>query len=232
MVANNKITITPRINNDGIVDLTIAIDTGDFQGTSASIKTNRSIITRVQMGIGEVLVLGGLTSSKVVDEITKTPILSDIPIIKNLFQGKSKTKTTANLYMFLRVSVIKPQTEGRADDYTQLKLDYAKRQILNADTYVKDKDPIQRWFFKPKNHSISETIQNINNARFAPIDNFAENKKCPPLTDIINDPFYRPEGTIKHEQHHRAKKRNQMVQNEANSLQPLSLKKRKPIIDS
>lgn len=229
--ATTTIKITPRINGDGIVDLSISIEAGDFTGVEAGNATKRTMNTRVQMGVGEVLVLGGLTSSKVIEFTSGTPILDKIPLIRNLFSGKSRTKSNANLYLFLRVSIVKPQLEGRPDDYTQLKLDYAKRQILHVDSYTKTKDPIQRWFFKPSHHSISETIKNMKNGNFAPIDDFAENKKIPPGSDIANDPFYRPVDTIKEEQAKRKRPTSKKNENSVNLLPELSLKRRKPNTD-
>ena len=229
--AATTVKITPRINGDGIVDLTISIEAGDFIGTTAGNTTKRTLNTRVQMGVGEVLALGGLTSSKIVESSTGTPILDKIPIIRNFFSGKNRAKYNANLYLFLRVSIIKPQLEGRPDDYTQLKLDYAKRQILHVDTYAQTKDPIQRWFFKPSNHTISETLKNMKEGRFEPIDSFAESKKIPPGSDISNDPFYRPVETIKEEQAKRKPTSSKKEKKSLELLPELSLKRRKPNTD-
>ncbi|MCK4499708.1 hypothetical protein KAU11_04380 [Candidatus Babeliales bacterium] len=196
--AKTSAVITPRVNNAGIIDLTIEIRVEDFKDRTASHPTinSRSLNTRVSMGVGEVLVLGGLTRSKHAENQYKTPILSSVPIFGNFFKSKQKRIDKKHLYIFIRPTIIKPQFEGRADDYTQFKLDYAKHQIFKVENYSKSKDPIQRFFFKPRNHSIQETMDDIKSRRFHYIDDFVEKKYMPPTADMRRDPYYRARETL------------------------------------
>jgi len=78
-----------------------------------------------------------------------------------LFRNKTKDTRKTNLYIFIRPSIIKPRFEGGPDEYTKLKLDYAKYQIMNVEELRRTKDPIQRWFFKPEGQSIRQTLKDL-----------------------------------------------------------------------
>lgn len=191
--AGTKVVVTPQINSEGIVDLLleIKIDQFDTNSDTAPDVIRRSIKTKSTMATGEVLVLGGFKVSDQKITLYKTPLLGDIPIIGNFFKSKKKTKTEQYLYLFIRPSIIKPQFEGAPDEYTQLKLDYSKYQMLKNDAYAKDKDPIQRWFFKPTNYTISQKLNESRLGIFAPIDDFAEAKGQPKSVNIKEDPYFK-----------------------------------------
>ena len=199
--AKTEVTITPRINLTGLVDLRIEITLNEFLttgGTSeAPPKATREIETRATMATGEVLVLGGLTKDKATVNNYKTPILSRIPILGNLFKYKTRSAQKTNLYVFIRPSIIKPQFGGGPDAYTQLKLDYAKHQLFQAETIQHSKDPIERWFFKPDKQSIDEKLNDLKKGVFRPIDDYAEGKKQPASVRIERDPYYRAAEEIK-----------------------------------
>ena len=92
--------------------------------------------------------------------------------------------------------MIKPNFDGAPDEYTQLKLDYAKYQMIKNDNYSKEQDPVQRWFFKPTNHSIKDTLADARNGVFRPIDNFTYGRSQPKTVDIRHDPYFRASATI------------------------------------
>lgn len=192
--ANNTVKITPRINGQGIIDLKIDINFADFavaSDTSADqTRKTRDIDTRVSMGSGEVIALGGLGRTVQSETVSRTPILSKIPFIGNLFRGKNKESTKINLYVFIRPSIIKPQYSGAADDYTQFKIDYAKLQIQKVNSYANSKDPVELGFFQPDNHSVKETLKDFRENKFHYIDDFTESKYQPQSANIKVDPFY------------------------------------------
>lgn len=191
--ATTSIKLTPHINLVGLVDLDIDVTVNEFvenTSTDQPAKTTRTFTTKSSMATGEVLVLGGLTKSKLTEDFYSTPILGSIPIIGNLFKYKNKSKTESNLYVFMRPSIIKPRFQGAPDEYTQLKLDYAKYQLIKNDLYVHDPDPIQRWFFKPSNHSIKEKLDDASHGVMRPVDNFTYGKNRPRAVTLNEDPFY------------------------------------------
>lgn len=193
--AGTILTITPRINGMGTVTLKINLEASSFQPNppvvGAPTTSVRTINTRVAMAAGQVLVLGGLTKNTVSDTRYKTPVLGDIPLIGNLFRNKKAENQASNLYIFIRPSIIEPRFEGSPDEYTQLKLDYAKLNILRSDSYLQDTNPIQRWFFKPENYSIKQKLSDIKLGRLREIDRFTYGQDRPMEVDLARDPYFR-----------------------------------------
>ncbi len=192
--ASTAVNITPRINLEGVVDLEVDISVNEFTDTvvnDAPTTLKREMKTRSTLFSGEVLVLGGLTKSNDTDSTYKTPILGDLPIIGNLFKNKSKRHIETNLYIFIRPSIIKPRFEGGADEYSQLKLDYAKYQMMKNDTFAKEHDPIQRWFFRPTRQTARQALLDRAKGVFRPIDEFAYGKSMPKSVIMEQDPYFK-----------------------------------------
>ncbi len=226
--AKNTVKITPRINLDGIVDLVVEITIDEFQGDPLAgqpIILNRSINTRTSLYTGEVLVLGGLTKGKDTDDIYKTPILGDLPIIGSLFKNKTKTHTETNLYVFIRPSIIKPKFEGGTDEYSQLKIDYAKYQMMSNDPLAKERDPIQRWFFKPNNQSAKQAFTDSSKGIFRPIDDFAYGKESPKSVRIKEDPYFKvSEAITEHKKQRELSKRKKPKKKQPEITGPTTIK--------
>lgn len=107
--ATISVKITPHVALNGIVDLDINIDIGDFTGTvngslDQPVRTTRALITKSSMLAGEVLILGGLKNSNLVETINKTPVLSSIPLLGTFLNKKEKIKKN-RIYMCLFVQV-------------------------------------------------------------------------------------------------------------------------------
>jgi general secretion pathway protein D len=198
--ASTEVNLTPKVNTQGLISLDISITSENFSNTSDYSNANkavRTLNTQLQMNAGEVLVLGGLTKNTETIAANKIPILGDIPILGNLFKSKTKTRTKTNLYIFIRPSIIKPREQGFPDEYTRMKLDYAKYEVIKSDTYTQEKDPIQRWFFRPQTQSIKQRLRDSKKGVYRPIDRFASGFSRPKSVDIKHDPYYRGSEIIK-----------------------------------
>ena len=194
--ANTLVELTPKMNLDGTLSLEkLKITINEFLTQETTVgqpdRLIRVLDTQACLSAGEVLVLGGLTKSKLTESQYKTPILSAIPILGNLFKSKTAKREKSNIYVFLRPSIIKPQFEGVPDEYTQLKLDYAKFQTLNVDSYAKERDPIQRWFFKPTHQTSKQKVDDAQKGIFRPIDNYTYGYNQPKSVEISRDPYFR-----------------------------------------
>lgn len=198
--ASNNVSVVPRINSAGIVDMAINISVEEFilgeNITSGTDKNTRNLDTKICMSVGEVLVLGGLSKKKNTLSKQYTPILGEIPLIGNLFKAKDTKSDDQTLFIFIRPSLIKPRNEVDADDYTQFKLDYAKLNIKRTDSNVTEKDPINKIFFKPQGMSVRQADQYSHSENYPPIDNFAQRQKLPLSTDIKNDVYYRTKNLV------------------------------------
>lgn len=189
--AATSVNITPCINLAGNIDLTIDINADDFIEGSVANTTKNHVATKTSMATGEVLVIGGLKKSSITEKVYKTPILSEIPILGNLFKSKEKRKEESNLFVFIRPSVMKPQFDGLPDEYTQLKLDYAKYQVMKSDSYVKDRDPIQRFYFQPAHQTIKSKLADAANGILRPIDDFTYGRSRPKSVNLSLDPYFK-----------------------------------------
>ncbi len=214
-----SVEITPKMNLNGTIDLDINIKVDEWIDSSPSVgsKFNRSLKTKASMLAGEVLSLGGLTKRTDTEDVWKTPILGDIPIIGSIFfKNKKKSQVESNLYIFIRPSIIKPKFEGGVDEYTQLKLDYAKYQLFKTDTFVQERDPIQRWFFKPPQQSVKQKLSDIKNGIVRPLDNFAFAKSTPKLVNIKADSYFKvSEEIAKYEEELKKRRENEQVKDVA-----------------
>jgi type II secretory pathway component GspD/PulD (secretin) len=104
------LTITPIINPDGYVNLTVSQTddnaTNDVQ-FNAPIISQRQASTQVFIRDGQTTVIGGLTDNTTSTTVSGIPILSRIPWIGGLLFGNTQKSVTANeLYLFLTPHVV------------------------------------------------------------------------------------------------------------------------------
>jgi type II secretory pathway component GspD/PulD (secretin) len=107
--------VTPRINKDDSVTLFLEPQIQDQVGTvtapdnstSTPIITSQTVMTQVTVDDNETLVIGGLIRKNDTVSLHKTPLLSDIPIIGNLFTGTSYTNTDSELVILVTPHIVR-----------------------------------------------------------------------------------------------------------------------------
>lgn len=95
---------TPRVNDEGdiTVDVHTEVSTPAYvEDLKAYRFQKRSADTLVRLKNGETMVIGGLISKDEMDNMSKVPFLSDIPILGNLFKYSQKGNRTTELMIFL-----------------------------------------------------------------------------------------------------------------------------------
>ena len=115
--------ITPQINDGSSIRLDIEQEVSSL-GTAATnaterITQKRSIITSVMVEDGQVLVLGGLMRDTFSDNVSKVPVLGDVPIIGKLFRNTTTEKKKTNLMVFIHPVIMRDVLSG--DHYTRQK---------------------------------------------------------------------------------------------------------------
>jgi Flp pilus assembly secretin CpaC len=103
------ITMRPTVTDDDTIILQIRTDVTDldpttgilFQGANIPGERVRSVDTTVTLHEGDTLVLGGLISNELRKDISKVPILGDIPLLGNLFRSKRFQNNQSELAIFL-----------------------------------------------------------------------------------------------------------------------------------
>ena len=106
----------------------------------------REIATTVLANDGEIIVLGGLLQDDEQIDVSKVPILGDIPVIGRAFQSKGKSRRKTNLMVFLRPKIIRNASDARP--LTQDLLNRARiedinqsgREISKIDEYISNLD--------------------------------------------------------------------------------------------
>jgi len=120
-----KLKVKPQINEGNEIYLEIDQEVSDVlpKGEAVDIQTTkRQIKTRVIVGDGNMVVLGGLIDEKETKVKSKVPGLGDLPAIGSLFSSSEDTRQRVNLMVFLRPVIIR--NNEMSDYYSQQKYSY------------------------------------------------------------------------------------------------------------
>ena len=93
-----------------ILDVAITNDTFD----SANTLNTKRITTQTLLGNGETIVIGGIYQQTQTDEIYKTPILGDIPVLEYLFKKRTRRDNRTELLIFLTPRIIYSDLQDRS----------------------------------------------------------------------------------------------------------------------
>jgi general secretion pathway protein D len=103
--------VTPHVNegDEVVLDLNQIVSSlaPSVTGASDLITNNREITTSVLVKDGAMLVLGGLTTHEMRENVSKVPALGDIPLIGNLFKYRKADTIKRNLMIFLRPRILR-----------------------------------------------------------------------------------------------------------------------------
>lgn len=104
-----SLKVTPQITPDDriILDLQINQDTRGEDTVFGPAINTREVGTRVLVENGETIVLGGVYQQRVNREVTKVPLLGDLPGIGALFRSTSDSSAKQELLMFVTPKIVK-----------------------------------------------------------------------------------------------------------------------------
>ncbi len=110
-----KLRVKPQVSNNGFINLTlnpeisrVSRSINYFGGDYPVIETRKLTDAKVSIKDGFTLALGGLIDDSDIKNITKTPILGDIPIIGELFTERDTQHNRRNLIIFLTAKTLNP----------------------------------------------------------------------------------------------------------------------------
>ena len=114
-----KLTVTPQINASGEVKLYIAQEVSSVAGPVSSrssdlIINKRLFETVLTVDDGEILAIGGLLNDDERRTIERIPLLSDIPLIGELFRSRSRSRSKTNLMVFIRPTILRDRADNAA----------------------------------------------------------------------------------------------------------------------
>ena len=109
-----RLGFRPTVLPDGRIRLSVApeVSAPDYSrglqlaGYAVPGLVTRRISTTVELGTGDVLVIGGVKQDETSIRIRKVPILGDIPILKTFFRHKSTSKISRDLLIVVSPEVI------------------------------------------------------------------------------------------------------------------------------
>ncbi len=120
--------VTPLINPDGLVTLTVAPEISDVASESESVEISPGVrnptfnvnraSTTVAVRNGTTVVIGGLIRETMDDSVQKIPVLGDIPLIGTFFSNTTQRKVKRELMIFLTPYVA--FTARELEEITQL----------------------------------------------------------------------------------------------------------------
>lgn len=124
-----KLEVLPQVNQYGEVKLFVKQEVSSVAGpvsnrSSDLIFNKREFETTLTVGDGQILAIGGLLNDDERRTIEKIPLLSDIPVLGELFKSKSRTRRKTNLTVFIRPTIIRSRADG--DVHTARRYDYVR----------------------------------------------------------------------------------------------------------
>ncbi|MEK6693604.1 MAG: type IV pilus secretin PilQ [Nitrospirota bacterium] len=105
-----SLTVTPSITPGGAISMKIEV-TKDEPGATTSagpIIEKKEASTNVLVRDGETIVIGGILTTKKLDDTAGVPLLSKIPILGWLFKKETVKEDTTELLIFITPRIVKP----------------------------------------------------------------------------------------------------------------------------
>jgi len=108
---NVSLNVTPRINEERFVSLNMQATVQALVGfagpnSDRPIVSDRSTTTRVMVGNGETLLIGGLIFDQVNESTTSPPIIGSIPFLKRFFTHTRTSTEQRELLIFITPNII------------------------------------------------------------------------------------------------------------------------------
>lgn len=114
-----KLEVTPQVNGAGEVKMFLRQEVSSVAGPVSSrnsdlILNKRAFETVLTVDDGEILAIGGLLNDDERRTIERIPLLSDIPLLGELFKSRSRTRSKTNLMVFIRPTILKSREDNAA----------------------------------------------------------------------------------------------------------------------
>ena len=115
-----RLRFTPTITRNGSIRLKVApevssLDFGNalvFGGFTIPSLLSRRAETEVEMREGQYLAIAGLMDNSYVDNVSKIPVLGDIPILGQFFRSKEARQNRTELLVLVTPRLVRPSDEA------------------------------------------------------------------------------------------------------------------------
>jgi len=102
------LTVTPHITPDNRIIMDVFITKDSFVSPTEPTIDTKEIETQILLDHGETAVIGGIYQQNIGEDVTKVPLLGDLPVLGVLFRNKSITDQKSELLIFLTPKIITP----------------------------------------------------------------------------------------------------------------------------
>lgn len=109
--ASLDLTVTPHISEGNYLNLELSLTIDQFTGSSTDPtlpppKATRELKNRITVPNHQTVVIGGLSSTRLLESVNKVPFLGDIPLLGLLFQRRDVRDTRTHLFVFLTPHIL------------------------------------------------------------------------------------------------------------------------------
>jgi len=141
---NLTLNVTPHISSNDVVRIEIEQETKDIGGKDAELGptwTQRKLKTQVVVHDQQSVVIGGLIQERDVYNVTKVPLLGDVPILGYLFKFSTKAKKKTNLLILLTPYIVKDQLDLQS---------IRERKVREREEFVESFATLNEMKYEPK----------------------------------------------------------------------------------
>jgi pilus assembly protein CpaC len=115
-----RLHFTPTITRNGSIRLKVAPEVSSLNFSNAIVisgftvpsLTTRRAETEVEMREGQYLAIAGLLDNTLVDNVSKIPVLGDIPILGQFFRSKEARQNRTELLVLVSPKLIRPSDQA------------------------------------------------------------------------------------------------------------------------
>jgi type IV pilus assembly protein PilQ len=109
-----RLEVTPQITPDNRIIMTVEVrkdNVGQFVDLGGGFRVpsidTRNVLTQIHVNNGDTAVIGGIFEETITNDVTKVPVLGDIPIVGYLFKTTGRNSEKQELLIFLTPRVVK-----------------------------------------------------------------------------------------------------------------------------
>lgn len=113
------LAVKPRVNDDGTVTMFLTPQIQDFgqvrrgpDGQEIPDRLGQQIAVVARVKSGSTIALGGMTRKQYNTQVSRFPILSELPLIGNLFKSTTTQRTDSELIIFVTPLIIEDDDKG------------------------------------------------------------------------------------------------------------------------
>ncbi len=145
-----ELHVTPHLaKRDQMIRLHLrpvfSVVTGEVQVAGIGVTYPQPVVdrreadTKLLIGNGQTVVLGGLRKKEVAKQVNKIPLLGDLPLLGNLFQFKGEDTVDSELMVFITPRIIEPEvlSEAEAKAYQETELPSVEPAYTEAERHSK-----------------------------------------------------------------------------------------------